>query len=284
MSSVSIFQNYYLPEQKADLERCFLPYDGTKNHPLHYEMGPIVELYETGQYKKSDYVGLFSHKFKKKAKITGDRFLDFVERCPGYDVYFINPLPQKSYFHFNVWEQGEACHPGISALTQELFAWLGYTVDVSQIGRHDQKNLLYCNYWIGNEKFWDSYMSFLYPLFDYATRQSSSELHERLFSPTHYHRPAPMFPFIFERLFSTFLSIHPEIRVIGYRHSVAEIEQCCLTDLEAYIIRTMRDVVDQWDLECEYSQERRQIFKALGQAVQKYDELFFSIEGHPYET
>lgn len=281
MPSVSIFQNCYQREQIKDVNTQFIPYDGIKNDPLLYEMGPIIDLFKTGRHKVSEYVGLVSPKFENKAKISGERFLTFIQSNLGYDVYFINPFPQNGYFHFNVWEQGELWHPGICLLTQKLFDRVGYQVDISRIGRHDRNTLLYCNYWVGNEKFWNLFMDFLIPLFDHVIK-SKAEIRDQYFQVTDHLRPTPMFPFVFERLFSTFLSLNPMIRARGYPHSREEKMKCCITDAERSVICTMEDVVDNWDLEGEYNQERRNLFKALGILIYKYDDLYFSINGPAY--
>ena len=121
MTSVAIYQNYYLPEQKAYLDEQLIPYDGTKNHPLYYEMGPTIELYKSGQYQAAEYVGMVSWKFARKTKISGKQFIDFIQCNPGYDVYLINPFPKLRYFYFNVWEQEEVCYPAYYDVAEPRF-------------------------------------------------------------------------------------------------------------------------------------------------------------------
>ena len=125
-------------------------------------------------------------------------------------------------------------------------------------------------------------MAFILPLFDFLTAQKTTEATDsarRYFDITRHYRPTPMFPFIFERLFSTFLSISPAIRGKAYVHSAAEIKQCCLNDLEWKVFQTVHEMVDQWDLEAQYNTDRRVYFQALGQAFQGYGDLYFESYG-----
>ncbi len=282
MATIAIYQNCYVPEQFAKIDNNFLIYDGTHNTPALYEMGAILDLFQTGKFEHAEYVGVVSPKFEQKTNITCRAFKDFILQDPGFDVYFVNPFPQKAYYHFNVWEQGELYHPGICSLTQELFDAVGYKINLSKIGRMTTQSLLYCNYWVGNKKFWNEYMKFILPLFEFITKQCSAEKRNLYFCRTNHYRPTPMFPFVFERMFSTFLSIYPDIKAKFFFHSRDNIKKCCEFELEWNLFQQIHMMIDEWDTEANYSMERRTVFKALGQTIHDYGALYFKNNNPAY--
>lgn len=217
-STIKIFQNYFRDDQLSLLDPDFVPHDWRHNpHPEYRETIVFLDAYRRGRHLEADYVGIVSWKFGQKTRITGRQFKSFIERNPGYDVYFINPFPYEGY-QFNIWTQGERNHPGLWPLAQDLFDTAGYPVTLQELGRMDRRTLLYCNYWVGNRAFWDTYIAFIEPLFECIVHRMAATTRERYFARAKYHDPAPYFPFIFERMFSTLLLIKPEIRACFYPH------------------------------------------------------------------
>lgn len=229
---INIYQNYYDDSQKDRLDHSFIPYDNTKSkNPEYYEFSPILNLYESQKYLESDFCGLFSYKFNTKTGITGDKFKNFIINNPGYDVYFINPHPQLAYFYYNSWEQGEYWHKGLKQVAEKVLYELDIMENINKIPRHDSNNLCYSNFWVGNEKFWSIYGSIILKIKKLIF--SNIELRKELFKNTfHSNSNCPMFPFIFERLFSTFLSLNSEIKYLSYPYSKDEIYKLCLFERE----------------------------------------------------
>ena len=195
--TIKIFQNYYDEAHLQELDPEFIPNDCRSNpFPEYREMGVFLQFHRSGQTREAEYVGILSPKFCHKANISGREFIRFIEANPGFDVYFINPFPQNAYHSFNVWEHGEAYHVGIEQLAQKLLNRSGYSISISDMGRNDHSTLAYCNYWVGNSKFWDTYMGFITPLFEtIAERMSEIDRSDYLASTTHF-RETPMAPFI----------------------------------------------------------------------------------------
>lgn len=217
-ATIKIYQNYFRDDQVPLLDPDFVPHDWTHNpHPEYRETIVFLDAYRRGRHLEADYVGIVSWKFGQKTGITGKQFKAFIERNPGYDVYFINPFPYEGY-QFNIWTQGERNHPGLWSLAQDLFDTAGYPVNLLQLGRMDRRTLLYCNYWVGNRAFWDTYIAFVEPLFECIVHRMTATTRERYFARAKYPDVAPFFPFIFERMFSTLLLIKPDIRVCFYPH------------------------------------------------------------------
>ena len=220
---VSVYQNYYNKDQITNLDKFFIPYDWTGNPtPEYREIAIFFDLYNKREIIESEYFGLVSPKFYEKTGITGDKFIDFIIKNPGYDVYFINPFPHGQYLFFNVWEQGEQIHPGTKQMTQELFDYAGYDISIEGLGRSDRTTASYCNYWVGNKAFWDVYISFIKPLFECITVKMPDNQRKKYFELAPYTNPAPYFPFVFERMFSTILLINKKIKSLSYEYSKEE--------------------------------------------------------------
>lgn len=215
--NVKVYQIYYKEEQRPLLQPEFIPYDNSGAKPPHnFEYSVFISNFRNGRIS-ADLTGFLSWKFKQKTGITGETFLDFISRNPGHDVYFINPFPDQACFG-SVWEQGDKFHPNLLDITQDLLNRSGYKIDLRSIS-NQINTLCYCNYWVGSKAFWARYIDFILPLHEYIQNQATANELEILNSNADSKIQAPYHPFIFERLFSTFLSLNPDIRVCHYEYS-----------------------------------------------------------------
>ena len=282
MPTIKILQTHFQDNHKDTLEYAFTPFNARTNPLPHLREFPLYyDLFKSGKHKENDYTGIFSYKYKSKAKISGEKFISFVRNNPGYDAYFINPYPQLAYLSYNIWEQGEYFHPGIKKLTNQLFSMANCNFDTSTHGRDTKKNLLYANFWIGNEHFWERYISFLLKIHE-ATAVSISTNPNPYLEETPHITPAPMYPFIFERLFTTFIKNESSLSYLSYPHSQQEIVECCNTPAELAIYNNIHGLVDRWDSENTYNSERKTIFTALLASSAEYEKLIMRIGEHPF--
>ena len=262
---VVIFQNFYADGQQQLLDPAFVPHDGRFNANTHYrEIGLFMRLYHSGRYRSGRLTGILSPKFGEKTLISGREFVRFITGSPGYDVYFINPYPCNAYYTLNVWEHGEICHEGLMGLAQDLFDRAGIAVDLVSFGRNSHATLLYCNYWVGNERFWNRFLKFVLKLVEIIEHLPSGT-RERLFAlDPYYPDPVPILPFFFERLFSTFLVLEPSICGLAYPHTRDSIIRSAGGNLDdPIIIRSFIDVIDEIDRRAEYTERDREIFRAI---------------------
>jgi hypothetical protein len=265
---VRIFQVQYSDDIDGEFDPSFTPYDCRHNpEPDRREVAHMARFYREEVHGRErgdgDLFGLVSPKFGRKAKIAGSGFISHVERAPGYDVYFINPFPQLAYFHFNVWTQGEYWHPGLGELADRLFAGAGFDLSVRELPRNAAASLLYCNYWVGNAKFWARFIDFSERLMD-AVEHLAARDRKRLFNLAPHYAPATYFAFVFERIFSTFLVTNSDLRAMPYVYSNAEILARCESPLERALLDEWRGVIDACD--------------AAGRADPAYRRLFAEIE------
>jgi len=267
-SRITVYQSFYENWQIEHLDSAFVPYDCSMHpHPQLYETYWILRLYESGGYRNCDYSGLFSWKFFSKAKIPGPKFIEFVEKNPGYDVYFINPFPLLAYLFFNIWDEGEHCHPGLVGLSQSLITKANYPFSILDLRRNNQDTLLYCNYWVGNEKFWDTYIGFIQPLFSCCRNWDENEGPNPYFRLTMYEgEEVPFFPFVFERLFSTLLLFDNNIAACPFTRSFEELLADCDNSVISHFMKEFGPVIDEMDRHFRvlpgYTKKHRELFQA----------------------
>lgn len=206
---IDVHQIYYRDELKEYLDPAFIPYDNSKGNSKWFEYGVFRREYLAGTPQKADYTGFVSWKFNKKTGITGEEFLSFLRRYPGYDVYFINPYEADALCFQNVWYQGEYYHPGSLAFTQKILNKIGYDISLESLVM-PWSVTAFCNYWVASPKFWERYMRFTEPVYDYIENKLTPEESAFIQQPADAKIQADYIPFIMERLFSTYLYLNPD--------------------------------------------------------------------------
>jgi hypothetical protein len=271
--SVEIFQNYYQDGQQRRLDPAFQPNDGRRNANTHYrELGLFLRLYHSGLHGAADYTGIVSPRFGEKTGKTGQEFIDFVRNNPGHDVYFINPFPQNAYYSFNVWMHGELCHSGLIGLAQRFFRKANIDFDITRMGRNSASTLLYSNYWAGNQRFWDGFMDLNIRLMN-TLETLPPELRKAYFEiDPRYPGKVPILPFIFERLFSTFLLMRPDIKALAYRHHRYELVSAAAKNPDEHaILLAFMHLIDEIDARGEYNAKDMAVFHSVLRMKQNLD-------------
>lgn len=259
---VTLYQIAYSDATAVPADPAFRIFDCRDDPaPERRETYHMWRFFKAGRHRDHGLSGLLSPKFTAKTKLGGAALAAFIEAHPGHDVYFVNPFPALAYLSFNVWERGEFLQPGLAELANTLLAAAGHAVDVRTLPRNTPATLLYCNYWVGNGHFWQEFMSFLGTLMG-AVDGLPEALRRRLFREAPHESPgAPFYPFIFERMFSTFLLMRPDIKALAYpqpRRSMV-----CDTAMDALLIREWGAMIERWDAAGPYSPDQRRILEAL---------------------
>jgi hypothetical protein len=246
MPAIAIYTIAYSKSAAAQGDPAFQIFD-CRSDPAEdeREVHHIQTSYNSGGHLKSDLTDLMSPQF--------------------------NPYPQFAYLSFNVWEQGELLHPGLCDLTNALMRAARRPLDVRASPRNASDTLLYCNYWVGTSAFWAEFMGFLMPLLKAVSTMSATE-RLKIFSNPNSTTRSPYYPFIFERMFSTFLSQRSDIRALAYRHARPNIAQYCRNEMEVFLVNEWADVIDGWDNERSYTSERRLLFANLLKVSQLHEE------------
>lgn len=211
---MKIYQIYYDDYSSKNLDSLFFPYDNKNGNSNWYEYGVFRDFYFQKKFLEDEYTGCVSWKFKQKTRILTKHFIHFIEKKPGYDVYFINPFPGNTNLFRNVWECGEYYHPGLISIIQHIFQKINYKIDIeNMINTHS--DTLYCNYWVGNSFFWKKYIEFCEPIYQYIETSNDSFLKVSSKKTVDIANNANFIPFVMERLFTTLL--YKEKKNIRYK-------------------------------------------------------------------
>ncbi len=207
--------------RQSEADDVFVNYCGKDSYLMEREVWHMRDFYLEKKHERFDQSGLFSPKFSGKTQITGFQFASFIRKNPDHDVYLINPPDYFifPYMFYNIWEHGEACHPGLYEKTNRLLAKAGYDFDVSNMPRMKGIHQTFCNYWAGTPSFWEGYMQFLAPLMAVVDHDKNAD--GEFYKLTKYQDGSFCFiPFIFERLLSTYLLLNPSIKAITQPYTI----------------------------------------------------------------
>lgn len=239
---IQILQSYFSSQHIKALDPDFVPYDNISNpQPEWCEYYLFHKIFSELDAIPASYIGLFSYKFQQKALMTGAEVKKHIHAHPGFDVYLFNPYPYESYIFYNLWEQGDYYHSGILDLAQEALWKTGFEIDLHKMGR--VKSIAqHCNFWVGNKKFWQDYMGFLMPIANFMLSN------QKFFTPTTYELgPKPFFPFIIERLFTTYLAFKSTHTVCSYTYPEPQFIQLAVNEMQAQAYAQLSPLIKEWD-------------------------------------
>lgn len=164
--------------------------------------------------------GLVSWKFEAKTGITAAEFHEFVDKnISDADVVFVNPMIFWEAIVPNVWQQGEAAHPGIVDMASRLTGIDGLEQMVMK-----RDTFAYCQYFVAKPQFWRDYLEFIQStIVDPLERGQHDNRLLKVIEQSAGHHNAPdanYLPFIIERMFPTFLYNRPKYRVCAFQHGI----------------------------------------------------------------
>lgn len=202
-----IYQSYFRPEQLAGLDPEFEPIDNTVNLNSELREHPInLRCRDLALAADLDVWGMFSWKWRQKMPyLTAQHVINYVNTNANYDIYVLNAFPGLLPSCRNVWTQGQECHPYMIEICQELFPKLG--LDSNLLFLPMQPELMcWANYYLGNRQFWTEWLD-LIDRYLQAIPQLTPHVRRLHDSGAGYGPGMDLnyFPFIHERLFSTFL-------------------------------------------------------------------------------
>lgn len=238
---VGLYEPLYRPDQVSSSD-LLIPLEMRDNsRPDWREFAILVSMYKQGIHQRHAATGLISPKFGLKSRVGLESFVAFVHAHTGDEVSFVNPFPQLAYWSYNVWMQGEHAHPGLGAAAQALLDKVGIGWRLSSVPRHGQATLAYCNFWAGSPEFWERYVGgVLVPIAEFLEDAPDDPVAQAVMRDTTHTDPAPLLPFIIERLFSTFLSLHPECNASAMPIEFDDALAHCVDEFERVIVRYMR--------------------------------------------
>lgn len=169
---------------------------------------------------------MFGPRWQEKLRYGSKDIAYEIENDPGNDVYLFNHARIVDSLFFNVWEQGESWHPGIRGVARTVLSKIdGCDPDAIDDLMIDQMTC-YCSYFVATKDFWEDYLEFLSKV-SYQLDNLPEEEKKIYEGSAKYKRDKTLnlFPFVIERMFSTFLTMNRKkykIHAKPYDYSVYE--------------------------------------------------------------
>jgi hypothetical protein len=208
MHAMHIYQilNHYTSRQ--ELDPGFKVLDNSANErPDWFEYWPIRRFLLNEALDEDAFYGFLSPKFKLKTSLSADVVRESVLAADAAtDVILLSPSIHNSAYYLNVFEHGDAEHPGLKAVAKRLFERLELHSDLDSLVS-DSRNTVHSNYFIAKPRFWRAWLAISEKMFAIAETPSDA-LGEALRAPTTYRggSTVQMKIFIMERLATWLLS------------------------------------------------------------------------------
>jgi hypothetical protein len=218
MVEAKIYQIFYDAPSHAMLDPGFTPLDNSENErPDWREYWPIRRFLRDIPLADDCYYGFFSPKFKLKTSLCAEQVYGVVERhAATADVILFSPSIHRTARFMNVFEHGEAMHPGLKTISQ-AFLDRCYPIALDHL-ISDSTNTVSCNFFVARPRFWRAWSRLTEALFQIA-ETPADPLGELLSAAARYKAgfSAPMKVFIVERIASLILATDPDFVVHAYR-------------------------------------------------------------------
>jgi hypothetical protein len=211
MHSVHTYQilNHYTARQ--ELDPGFEVLDNSSNErPDWYEYWPIRKFLLNEKLDESAFYGFLSPKFKLKTNLSAAEVRDFIQASgPATEVALFSPSIHNSAFFLNVFEHGNAEHPGLMQVAKDFFARLNHPQPLEDLVS-DSRNTVHSNYFIAKPRFWRAWLAITEQLFAIA-EIPEDPLGIQLRMPTQYRgrRDVQMKIFLMERVATWILITDP---------------------------------------------------------------------------
>jgi hypothetical protein len=202
MQEMHIYQilNHYTPRQ--DLDPGFAVLDNSTNErPDWFEYWPIRRFLLNEALDENAFYGFLSPKFKLKTSLSSAAVRDFILAAgSAADVILLSPSIHNSAYYLNVFEHGDAEHPGLKNVAKRLLERLELPSDLDALVS-DSRNTVHSNYFIAKPRFWRAWLAINERMFAIAETPGDA-LGEALRAPAPYRGrlTVQMKIFVMERL------------------------------------------------------------------------------------
>jgi hypothetical protein len=192
--------NHYTPRQ--GLDPGFEVLDNSANErPDWFEYWPIRRFLLNETLDEDAFYGFLSPKFKLKTSLSSDAVREYIRAADSAtDVILLSPSIHNSAYYLNVFDHGDAEHPGLKSVAKRLFERLELPDDLDSLVS-DSRNTVHSNYFIAKPRFWRAWLAINEKMFAIA-ETPSDPLGEALRTPTTYRggSTVQMKIFIMERV------------------------------------------------------------------------------------
>lgn len=202
MHAVQIYQilNHYTPREELDPGFEVLDNSGNER-PDWFEYWPIRRFLLNEALDENTFYGFLSPKFKLKTNLSSADVREFILAAgPAVDVVLLSPSIHNSAYYLNVFEHGDAEHPGLKSVAKALFERLELSSDLDSLVS-DSRNTVHSNYFIAKPRFWRAWLAINEKMYAIAETPGDA-LGEALRAPTTYRggTDVQMKIFVMERI------------------------------------------------------------------------------------
>lgn len=215
-----LYQPYLTEQQRSRVADCAIPHDMRNNTSFdtrEYELFRDIFAQRASNTKPW---GLVSLSFELKTTIPLAAFRQFAgERfAQGSDCVFINPYISLEALYSNVWEQWQ-----LSNRELPIFDLMNFLESIKpncffparRYPLMGKDQFAFCNYFVGNQRFWIKYFEFVETVMAALERERSLNTRVGIFytGTVNYPRDPRITsrPFIIERLFSSFVKSQTDV-------------------------------------------------------------------------
>jgi hypothetical protein len=149
--------NYYT--KKETLDPGYRTIDNSSNErPDWFEYWPIRKFLLNEQLDDDAFYGFLSPRFKEKTNLGSAAVYEFINAHSTADIVLMTPSLHLTAYYWNVFQYGEACHPGLMTLAIEFFERIGQPTDLIDLVTNSQ-NEIYSNYMFAKPRFWRAWLA-----------------------------------------------------------------------------------------------------------------------------
>ena len=211
MRAVHTYQilNHYTSREELDPGFGVLDNSGNER-PDWYEYWPIRMFLLNEKLDENAFYGFLSPKFRQKTNLSAAEVRDFIQASgPATEVALFSPSIHNSAFFLNVFEHGNAEHPGLTQVAKDFFARIKHPQPLEDLVS-DSRNTVHSNYFIAKPRFWRAWLAITEQLFAIA-EIPEDPLGIQLRTPTQYRgrRDVQMKIFLMERIATWILITDP---------------------------------------------------------------------------
>jgi hypothetical protein len=215
MADSHIFQILTHYTARTALDSGFGVVDNSSNdRPDWFEYWPIRKFLLSEALDEAAFYGFLSPKFQSKTNLTSSQVFEFIRHCDdATDVVLFSPSIHTGAQFLNVFEHGDAEHPGLLATSKKLFDRIDSDVNLDELIT-DSRNTVHSNYFVAKPRFWRAWLSINEQMFSIA-EAGADDLGKALTSATSYRGRAEvqMKIFIMERIATLILASDPSFSI-----------------------------------------------------------------------
>jgi hypothetical protein len=208
MAASHIFQilNHYTAREALDPGFGIVD-NSTNERPDWFEYWPIRKFLLSEALDEAAFYGFLSPKFANKTNLTSAQVFEFIRQCDAStDVVLFSPSIHTGAQFLNVFEHGDAEHPGLLATAEKLLARIGNGTSLDELVS-DSRNTVHSNYFVAKPRFWRAWLAINEQMFAIA-EAAADDLGRALTSRTAYRgrTEVQMKIFIMERIATLILA------------------------------------------------------------------------------